>query len=107
MTHIIPEGTSEPQDFALRDAGVAIDGSQLTVALEIEQWVAGVNVSLGSPAPTVSWLEAAAGTVRVVGTGPLEVGTYLVRFRLTDTSNLVGFVPNQGKPDTWRVVPVP
>lgn len=106
MTHIIPVGTSEPQDFALLDAGVAINGTAITVSLEIAQYASGTTSEVDTP-PTVAWLSAAAGTVRVTGTESLEIGTYLVRFKLTDAGSLIGFVPNLAKADIWRVVPVP
>lgn len=102
-THIIPEGTSEPQDFALLDAGEAIDGTSIDVALEIAKHP---DEEVNDP-PSVEWLNRAGGTVRVTGTESLTVGLYYVRFKLTDTAGKVGFVPNGRDPLKWRVVPVP
>lgn len=103
MTHIIPFGTSEPQDFALFDKGVAIDGTAMTVTLEIFT-LARVVVT---PAPTVAWLSQAAGTVRVTGTEILALGKYYVRYRLTDGAGKIGYAPNQAAADQWHVVRVP
>jgi len=100
MTHDIPFSTSEPQDFELRDKGVAIVGTGLSVALEI-------TTAAGAPVatpPTVAWLNQAAGTVRVTGTENLALGDYRVRFKLTDAGGKVGFCPNGEKADLWRVV---
>jgi hypothetical protein len=111
MTHIIPEGTSEPQDFELRNDGEAVDGTGFDVTLYIcQNVVSGEPICPeGEPPPeiTVAWLSQANGTVRVTGVEFLEVGQYLVRFRLTDDNNQDGFFPNGAKADIWRVVPVP
>lgn len=103
MKHIIPFGTSEPQDFELRDRGDAIDGTGLTVELTI--------VALGTAidpltAPTVAWLDQLAGTVRVLGVDRLALGNYRVRFKLTDVLNTIGYAPNGEKADLWTVVAV-
>lgn len=104
-THYIPVGTSEPQDFALVNEGAAILGAGITVELEIAQRVNGADVAVVDP-PAVTWLNESAGTVRVTGTEGLELGTYLVRFKLTDTAGEVGFVPNRLRALIWQVVPV-
>lgn len=109
MTHIIPVGTSEPQDFQFRNAiaggaATAIVGTGLTVTLQIHD--ARTGVAVASP-PSVAWLDQAAGTVRVTGTGTLALGSYLVRYKLTDAGTLVGFAPNGAQADIWRVVKVP
>lgn len=104
MRHVIPVGTSEPQDFLLRNVGAAINGTGLTVTLEIVK--AGSRAVVDTP-PTVAWLIAASGTVRVSGTESLSVGNYLVRFRLEDSGGDVGFVPNLNRGDLWVVVEVP
>lgn len=105
MTHIIVFGTSEPQDFKLLDKGVAINGANLTVAIEISAYADGEVSTVDSP-PSVAWLSEADGTVRVSDVDNLAVGTYLVRFKLTDTSGNVGYCPTGGKADVWRVVAV-
>lgn len=105
MKHVIPVGTSEPQDFELRDKGVAINGSGFTVELEISTSRDAV-VAPEDP-PTVAWLSQSAGTVRVTGTEELPVGNYFVRFKLIDGGGKVGFCPNGDQADLWSVVPVP
>lgn len=108
MTHYIPVGTSEPQDFAITNDGAVFDGTGFDVTLEIYREVIGRSPqALGSPVATVEWLDAEAGTVRVTGCGDLLVGDYLVRFKVTDGSNHDGFFPNGALADLWRVVPVP
>lgn len=102
MTHIIPVGTSEAQDFLLRNDGAALDGTGYTVALEIENRS---GAAIATP-PTVAWISAAAGTVRVSGVETLDEGTYVVRFALTDGASDVGYAPNHRAPDVWIVVPV-
>lgn len=104
--HVIPVGTSEPQDFELRDVGEAIDGTGFTVELEIKQLVDGEPIDVGGP-PSVGWLVQADGTVRVTGVENLEVGNYLVRFKLTDGVGNIGFFPNGDKAVLWRVVQIP
>lgn len=104
--HIIVVGTSEPQDFEVRNDGVALDGTGYDVALEITQLVNGVATPVSNP-PTANWLTAATGKVRVTGVESLAIGNYLVRFRVTDGGNAIGFFPNGDKADLWRVVDIP
>jgi hypothetical protein len=106
LTHVIPVGTSEPQDFALRNAGEAINATGYTVALEISQLVNGVAVDVSSP-PSAAWLSAATGSVRVTGVETLGIGNYLVRYKVTDTLGKIAFFPNGDKADQWRVVAIP
>lgn len=103
MTHTIPFGTSEPQDFALLDEGAPLVGTGLTLELVITE---ANGTALGSPAPTVAWLVQADGTVRVLGTETLSLGSYSVRYQLTDGLGQVGYAPNGDAADTWDVVPV-
>lgn len=110
MTHIFPAGTSEPQDFELLSDDEALDGTGFDVDIVIYTYVEGrapVALNLGSPAPSVEWLDQAAGTVRVTGCESLDAGTYLVRYRLTDGDDKDGFFPNGMQADVWRVVAVP
>jgi len=98
MTHVIPVGTSEPQEFRLENDGNPIDGTGFTV---------GIRILLGSDeiaALTVDWLDENAGTVAVLGVEDLAIGVYQVRFSLTDGDALVGYFPNSKAPDVWRVV---
>jgi hypothetical protein len=102
LFHTIPFGTSEPQDFLLQDKGQPIDGTGFEVSLRIAKGSTPV-----ADAPTVDWLDQAAGTVRVTGCEVLAVGRYKVRFLLRDMSNVEGFVPNGDRDDEWSVVRVP
>jgi hypothetical protein len=104
--HVIPVGTSEPQDFQLRDKGVAVDATGYTVELQISRLENGSPVAV-SPPPAIAWLSAASGTVRVTGVETLAIGNYLVRYRVTDTGGKVGFFPNGERADQWRVVAIP
>jgi hypothetical protein len=103
MTHTIPYGTSEPQDFQLNDDGEPLVGTGIDVELEIARSGGG---DVGSPAPVVAWLSQATGTVRVTGVEVLEVGSYRVRYKLTDSSDNVGYCPNGEAADDWDVVRV-
>lgn len=103
MTHTIPYGTSEPQDFQLNDDGEALVGTGLTVELVIMR---ANGEALGSPAPSVAWLSQSGGTVRVSDVDVLPVGNYSVRYSLTDGLGIVGYAPNGDSADTWDVVPV-
>lgn len=108
MTHVIPVGTSEPQDFALKNDGVALVGTGFTIGLEMFTLSdLGVWDAIGSPMPTVAWLSQAAGTVRVTGLEGLSAGTYAVRFTLEDGSGTIGYAPNGLSADTWRIVLIP
>lgn len=100
--HYIPFGTTEPQDFQVRDLGVPVNGLGWTVGLEITDED---GVEPATP-PTVDWLDAATGKVRVSGVENLAVGTYLVRYKLTDSGGDFGYAPNGKYADTWIVVPV-
>lgn len=103
--HIIPIGTSEPQDFSLQNDGEAIDGTGLDLELVIYQNVVDEDpVPVDTP-PSAAWLDQAAGTVRVTGVEDLEVGLYYVRFKLTDGLGKDGFCPNEDAA-LWRVVPL-
>jgi hypothetical protein len=101
LIHVIPFGTSEPQDFGLLDKGQPIDGTGFEVSLRISK----ANVAI-EPLP-VDWLDQESGTVRVTGCEDLAVGRYKVRYLLTDMSSTEGFVPNGDADDEWHVVKVP
>lgn len=105
MKYTIPFGTSEPQDFALKDDGEALDGSGFTLALEIKKHVTGGTEVVTGP-PAVAWLNQSGGTVRVTGVEGLALGSYLVRYKLTDGLGKVGYAPNGEKADLWHVVAV-
>lgn len=102
MTFIMVEGTSEPQDFALKDDGVALNGTS---------WAIGIEWRGTAPAnpPTIAWLNQAAGTVRASGCEDMARGSYPFRFTITDGSGKMAYVPSS--PDTaaadlWVVVRV-
>jgi hypothetical protein len=103
---VIPVGTSAPRFFALTSDGSVINGTGFTVELEIFKLVAGVATDVAS-APSVEWLNQAGGTVRVSGLEVLELGNYLVRYKLTDLDDEIDYCPNGDKADIWRVVPIP
>lgn len=103
MTHIIPFGTTEAQDFQIWDKGVAIVGTGITPTIEV---YTGQRVLVTTPVLTVAWLDQAAGKVSVTGHGALPLGTYLVRFKLTDSGGTFGYAPNKEFADVWRVVRV-
>jgi len=100
----IPVGTSEPQDFLLRNNGAAINGTGFTVGIQVSTLENGVATP--HAAPTVAWLDQPAGTVRVTGLEAFAVGNYVARFTLTDGTGKVGFCPNGERGDLWVVVPV-
>lgn len=105
IVHVIPEGTSEPQDFQLLNDGVPLVGTGLDVALEIES----PRGQALSPQPCqVAWLSQANGTVRVTGIEELPIGRYRVRYILTNSASPpeLGYVPNGQQPDIWHVVEV-
>ena len=54
--------------------------------------------------PTVAWLAQATGTVRVSWPYVLPVGSYRVRFTLTDSGGKLGYAPNSDDPDKWLIV---
>ena len=98
MTHTMVYDTSEPQDFELLDEGVALDGTDWEVSIEFRETVTGL---------TVAWLDQDAGTVRVTGAEGMSIGDYHFRFKLTDSSDDIGYVPNLDiAPNEWRVVRV-
>ncbi len=96
MTHQMVVGTTEPQDFALLDDGVALVGTGFTLGID---W-RGTDPT--GPV-VVAWLDQAAGTVRVTGTGSMAVGTYFWRWTLTDSGGKIGYIPNKGEPNVWKV----
>lgn len=108
--HVIPVGTSEAQEFALRhNNGQAISGVGVDIELEIfkkvdDDWV---EIAEEDDPPTVAWISEELGTIRVSGVETLEVGSYRVRYKLTDAFDKIGYCPNGEKADLWRVVDIP
>lgn len=102
MLYYLPAGTSEPQDFQLEDNGQPFDATGQTLGLVIADAESG---AVPPTPPAVAWLDAAQSQVRVTNTQHLTAGrSYHVRFRLTDGSGQVGYVPNLESPDVWAVV---
>jgi len=99
IRHYIPYGTTEPQDFQLRNGGANLSGTGYTVDIELAR----IDGAAIPTLPTVAWLSEGSGTVRVSGVGSLAEGMYRVRFKLTDVSSLVGYIPNGNDPDVWIV----
>jgi hypothetical protein len=99
-------GTSAPRFYQLTNDGGTLIGTGFTVALSISKLVDGAPTAIES-APSVEWLDQAAGTVRVSGLEVLTLGNYLVRYKLTDLDDEIDYCPNDGPADIWRVVPVP
>ncbi len=105
ITHIIPEGTTEPQDFQLIADGVNLDATGLTLGLRIDDRN-GVPVTLTG---SFAFLNDASGTVRVLLDAvdlPLNKSAYQVRWSITDGSGKIAFIPNGRDPDVWQIVPV-
>ena len=100
-----PVGTSEPLDVQLLNDAANLVGTGLTLGLEIKHYVNGVMTTVASP-PTVAWLSQAGGTVRITSAHLLAVGSYYVRYTLTDSGGKVGYCPNTKSSDRWDVVPV-
>lgn len=99
------EGWSDPVDFTLLADGVAINLTGITVSL------VATNAKTLTPltvAGSVSVPNAAAGQVRyspVISTDALFLETnspVRIRWKLTDGTNRVRYVPNQ-KPDQWVI----
>lgn len=109
MTHTIPVGTSEAQDFQLLDRGAVPtgDATGYDIELEIARKLAGGLTEEVETPPTVAWLNPALWTVRVIGVESLTIGNYLVRYRVTDLAAKEGFFPNGEKADLWKVVKIP
>lgn len=100
LIHNMVVGTTESQDFALLDEGVAIVGTGFTLGID---WR---GTDPAGP-PTVAWLSQAGGTVRVSNTGSMALGKYFFRFTLTDSGGKLNFVPNLDlEANIWRVVRV-
>jgi hypothetical protein len=97
MQYTWVEGTTEPNDFQLKDDGANLVGTDFDVDIEFRE--AGVSA-------TVAWLDQAAGTVRVTDVTGMTVGkTYHFRFTLTDGNGKIGYCPNAFAADAWCVVP--
>ena len=108
ITHIIPEGTTEPQDFQLlADKINLLDPSlDLTLGLKIDD-KNGLAVTLVG---TFAYLDQADGTVRVLlhpTDLPLNLSPYTVRWTITDSAGRIAFIPNGVSADRWQIIAVP
>ena len=101
MTEVMIEGATAPLDFRLKEAGVAFDGTGFTVGLEIST---SAGQAIGSPEPTVAWLDQADGTVRVSGRETLTVGEYSVRYKVADGAGAFDYFPRGEPADMWAVI---
>lgn len=106
MKHTIVFGTTEPQDFALLDDGEALVGTGFDIGIEFRETGLSEEQLAEVAEVSVAWLDQAAGTVRVTNFEDLPIGTYYVRFTLTDSGGKVGYAPNEAGADEWRVVRV-
>lgn len=87
-------------------AGTSDGSTQPTWPTSAGSTVTDGSVTWKEVTPTVAWLVAADGTVRVTGVEVLALGNYRVRYRLTDGAGKYGFAPNGEKADLWTVVSV-
>lgn len=106
MKHVIVLGTSEPQEFQLEDDGAPLVGTGFDVALDWREQGLSAEQIAALESVDVVWLNQAAGTVRVTGIEELPLGTYYLRYTLTDSGGKVGYCPNEPGADEWRVVKV-
>lgn len=100
---VLGETTAKPQQ--LTEEGEALDGTGLTVTLEIQKYANGAYTEVDTP-PTVAWLTQASGIVEITGVETLTVGNYVVRYRLTNGAGEFDYVPNGERSDLWKVVAV-
>ncbi len=108
ITHVMPEGTTEPQDFQLLADGANLldPSSDLTLGIQIED-TNGVAVVLTG---TVAFLDQVNGTVRFLPDAldlPLSLSPFRVRWTITDSAGRIAFIPNQVSADSWQIIAVP
>lgn len=103
MTYDIVEGTTNVLQFQLIENGTAIPLTNITVTLLLEDRT-GTTVS--SPG-TVTITDATNGKVQFAPTNSAvfvaSAGPYYARWKLTDGSNLIGYVPTSNR-DMWNIV---
>lgn len=101
MSEGLVEGWTKPLDFALFDDGTALDGTDLTVTLDLRDRTGALVPTTG----LVDWLSQSDGTVRyspAAGDFQAARSPYAARFRVTDVDGLDAFYPN-GEADVWIV----
>lgn len=93
MTDNFVEGQTAAIDYTLYANGSAINGTGLTIGLQVRDRAQ----ALVNPTGKIAWLVAASGTVRyspAVDDLKAERSPYRVRFTVTDGSGLVSFYPD-------------
>lgn len=105
MPRDLVEGETKPIDVTLYDgegaSRGAIDGTGLTVTLQLRDRQGGVVITTG----LVSWLGQSVGTVRyepAIGDFTAARSPYEARFKVTDANGDDAYYPN-GEPDIWKV----
>jgi hypothetical protein len=96
-------GTTDPEDFELTN----VEGDDLDVELEISKRTGPGPTDLADveDPPEADWLDQAARTVRVTGLEKLVLGSYQVRYKVSQGASF-GYVPDGEHSDLWIVVPV-
>lgn len=103
MTYDIVEGTTNVLQFQLIENGTAIPLTNVTVTLLLED-----RTGTAVPAPgTVTITDVTNGKVQFAPTNSsvfvATAGPYYARWKLTDGSGLIGFVPTSNR-DVWNIV---
>lgn len=99
----VVEGTSNVLQFQLIENGAAIPLTNITVTLLLEDRTGAAIVSPG----TVTIVDAINGKVQFAPTSTLvfvaSLGPYYARWKLTDGSGLISYVPSSIR-DVWNIV---
>lgn len=99
----IVEGTTNVLQFQLIENGTAIPLTNITVTLLLEDRTGTVVSSPG----TVTITDATNGKVQFAPTNAAvfvaTLGPYYARWKLTDGSNLIGYVPTSNR-DLWNII---
>lgn len=104
MIYDIVEGTTDPLQFQLLEAGSSVDLTDSTVSLLLED-NSGATVSAGvitvSDAPTGRVTLAPASSSTFVA----SVGPYYARWKITSLAGTFSFVPSSIR-DVWNIIGV-
>jgi hypothetical protein len=104
ITHVMPQGTTEPQGFELSADGAVVNLTGLTVGIEVKDKDKTIVTSPG----TVSVVNASLGLVQLVP-NPAKFSVakspYFVRWTVTNGASMFK-VPNSLIADIWQV-PLP
>lgn len=102
---VLGETTAKLQQ--LTEEGEPLVGTGLDVELEIKKYVGAVMTAVDEDElPTVAWQNQALGIVEITEVENLSVGSYFVRYKLTNGDAEFDYVPNGEKADLWTVVAV-